>query len=151
MVSYTGHGSSNNGTNWVYLSKGLNKGFEDYPLEANIRNISIKYPENSFVIGVFDACQSVTGLKPGDQGHLLNFAKANEYEEGSSNLLLIKSCPPTLTTLVADRFTHALIEQLNKKALANPNGDLVLPIALKGFNHKNKVEKIDNCAQSIKI
>ena len=56
MIYYSGHGASINGTNQVYLSQGVNRGYTFYPLEATIRNLRRKHPKNAFLMGVFDCC-----------------------------------------------------------------------------------------------
>ena len=76
-------------------------------------------------------------------------AKGGDYKMGKSNLLLVKSCEPTRSTLVSDRVTHALLDYLESRE--GPDGQLVLPQALEGFTHLDTVEKIVNCSGSVSI
>ena len=156
FVYYSGHGSLEKGTSWAYLPVGGgNRRFIEYPLEHRIREFRNKHPSNSFVFGVFDSCQNVTGLADRypliliDRPKAPGFDSSSEYNHGTSNLLIVKSSEPTRPTDVRDRVTHALLEYMNTKA--TKDGGLVLPQALYGFTHLDKVTKEDDCSGSVKL
>ena len=72
----------------------------------------------------------------------------NTKNKKDGNLYIVFSCEPTKAT-PAKGVTMALIDRL-KKFMNDNNGDLVLPDALKNFQH-NGAEKIDKVAGSIRL
>jgi hypothetical protein len=64
IVYYTGHGHLSDGTTRAHIWKS-----DNYPIEVKLRNFSIEHANNSFVLGIFDACRNVENLQ--DPGALV--------------------------------------------------------------------------------